>query len=406
MGDEEKANAEMVPSAAGPWRKRALISLAVLAVLLLLGLAGAGYAGYRFSEKYEDRILPGARVADVEVGGMGHKQATETVKAALTEQLDRVITVTYKERRWTVTPRELGARSNARKVVKAALEESADISFFDKARMRLFDDELSFSREVAITHPRQGTHGFVKGIASAFDKEARDASIDYSSGWVEFVPERRGRKVQVKTTTQALLEALDDGTNEVELGVADLEPEKTVTEDFAKVLLVRIGENKLYLYEDGAITNEWIVATGLPEYPTPTGLYSIELKRYMPTWVNPSPDTWGASLPASIPPGPSNPLGLRALNWTAPAIRFHGTTNIASLGHQASHGCVRLSNDDVIELYDLIDVGTPIVSLQAGYSEPLYEEPSIIDIETTEEQADENRKEDDKKGSGARSESG
>lgn len=44
-------------------------------------------------------------------------------------------------------------------------------------------------------------------------------------------------------------------------------------------------------------------------------------------------------------------------------IRFHGTNNIAALGGSGSHGCVRLANDDVIELYDLVDVGARVISL-------------------------------------------
>jgi lipoprotein-anchoring transpeptidase ErfK/SrfK len=389
MSDESKANSDVVAPHAGRWRKRILVTLAILAGLLLLALAGVGYAGYRYSEKYDGLILPGARIAGVEVGGMERDEAIEKVKAGLASQLDREITVTYKDREWSVSPRDLGARSNARKVVKAALRASDDTSFFEKTKMSLFNDGLSFNREVAITHPRQGTRGFVSGIASAFDREPEDASLDYSSGWVEFVSEKNGRKVRVAATSSALLQALKDEESEVELATKDLIPETTVAEDFSQVLLVRIGENKLYLYEDGEISHDWTVATGLPEFPTPTGEYSVELKRYMPTWVNPAPDTWGANMPVSIAPGPGNPLGVRAINWTAPAIRFHGTTNIASLGHQASHGCVRLSNDDVVQLYDLIEVGAPIVSVQAGTGTTYYDnQTSVVDIETTREQQD------------------
>ncbi len=117
----------------------------------------------------------------------------------------------------------------------------------------------------------------------------------------------------------------------------------------------------------------------MPEYPTPTGLWEVTEKRYMPTWINPDPSGWGASMPASIPPGPGNPLGLRAINWSAPAIRFHGTDAIYSLGYNASHGCVRMANADVIELYDMIEVGTPIVSVQAGAYRPLYSAPAVDD---------------------------
>jgi hypothetical protein len=77
-------------------------------------------------------------------------------------------------------------------------------------------------------------------------------------------------------------------------------------------------------------------------------------------------------MPAEIPPGPGNPLGVRAINWSAPAIRFHGTSATYSLGYNASHGCVRMSNEDVIELYDMIEVGTPIVSTVVAPLRPLY----------------------------------
>ena len=119
----------------------------------------------------------------------------------------------------------------------------------------------------------------------------------------------------------------------------------------------------LTLYLDGEEAQSWIVATGTGQFPTPIGRYEVNLKRYMPTWVNPDPDGWGADMPASIGPGVDNPLGVRALNWSAPgAIRFHGTQAVSSLGTSASHGCVRMANADVVELYDLVDVGAVIIS--------------------------------------------
>ena len=144
-------------------------------------------------------------------------------------------------------------------------------------------------------------------------------------------------------------------------------PSPKVTSDaFDQVLLVRHGERKLYLYENGKITSSWTVAVGQPSFPTPTGVYEVTELRYMPTWVNPAPDTWGSDMPAEIGPGTSNPLGVRAINWSAPAIRFHGTENLSSLGTAASHGCVRMSNGDVVELYDRIKVGASIVSTTLG----------------------------------------
>jgi lipoprotein-anchoring transpeptidase ErfK/SrfK len=65
-------------------------------------------------------------------------------------------------------------------------------------------------------------------------------------------------------------------------------------------------------------------------------------------------------MPRSIAPGPTNPLGTRALNLTAPSIRFHGTTNIGSIGTAASHGCMRMRRPDIEDLYERVEVGTKV----------------------------------------------
>ena len=76
-------------------------------------------------------------------------------------------------------------------------------------------------------------------------------------------------------------------------------------------------------------------------------------------------------MPDMIPPGPSNPLGTRALNWSADGIRFHGTSATYSLGHNASHGCIRMAMSDVEALYEMVDIGTPIVSVNYGSWSPM-----------------------------------
>jgi hypothetical protein len=352
------------------WKKLA-VSVAVVILLLALGVAGAAWATRDYAAKYEGRLLPGTTIAGIDVSGMSPAEALATVKASIRPELTRKVAVTWRGRRWTTTPRQLGAHSDARRAIRAAVAASERVTFMEKARMRWLGERVGFRDQVAITHPRKGIKGFVGGIASGLFEPPEDAALDYSSGWVNIVPSDTGRRVVRSKATEALSRALLNHRGTVPLPVKILEPEVT-TAAFDRVLLVRIGENKLYLYDDGKITNSWDVATGQPEYPTPTGVYSITEKRYLPTWVNPAPDTWGADLPAEIPPGPENPLGVRALNWSAPAIRFHGTEATYSLGYNASHGCVRLANSEVTELYDLVDVGTPIVSLVAAPLKPLY----------------------------------
>jgi hypothetical protein len=364
--------------------RRWTIALLLLLGLALLGGAGVAYATYDYSNEYAGRMLPGTTIAGVDVGGMDEEEALAAVRAAVRPELRRSIEVEWEDRTWDVTPAKVGATSTAAGAVEVALAASEETSFFQKMKMRVFGEDLDHAGDVAIRYPSRGARAFLEGIASSMNREVRNASIDYSSGWVEFVEAREGRRVDVNSSHAAFMKALRTGAASVPLKVKVVEPEKT-SEDFDQVLLVRIGENKLYLYEDGKITRTWSIATGQPEYMTPTGLFEVELKRYLPTWVNPAPDTWGKDMPATIPPGPGNPLGLRAINWTAPAIRFHGTSATYSLGYNASHGCVRMANEDVIELYDMIDVGTPIVSVVAGPLKPLYvsaPDPTLVEEES------------------------
>lgn len=382
---ETKANADL---AAGEERRRfwsgatrkVLVVLGVLICLIAAGLGGLAYATYDYADRYEGRILPGSTVAGVDIGGLTRPDALNRVRAVVRPQLTRQIEVRWRDRTWTVTPKELGARSDARAAVADAVTESEAASFLDLARMRWLGEDLDFERSVGITYPRRGARRFIDKVAARLDEEPSDAYLDYSTGWVNIVPERSGRKVLVEKARHRLMNALKNGSSKMVVPVNVLEPDVTAAA-YDQVLLLRIGENKLYLYDNGQIARSWTVATGQPEYPTPTGVYEVTLKRYMPTWVNPDPKGWGADMPKMIPPGPGNPLGVRALNWSAPAIRFHGTEATYSLGYNASHGCVRLSNSEVVDLYNLVDVGTPIVSIRAGELKPLYAsgpDPTVV----------------------------
>lgn len=341
----------------------------VVGAAALVSTAGVAFATFDYKRDHNERIFPGTEIAGVDVGGMRRSEAIAAVDAALAPELRRELRIRWKNRTWKVTPEDLGATSNAAEVVDAALEASDDVSWLKAAGMRVLGAGLGFSRDVDIKLSRAGARGFVQGVAASFDREPTDATMDYTSGWVELIPEQVGRTVDIRRSTRLLYDALRDGDHVSPLAVDVVAPE-TTTSDFDQVLLLHIGANRLFLYQDGRITHDWVVATGTASYPTPTGLYEVTEKRYLPTWVNPAPDGWGASMPAMIGPGAGNPLGLRALNWSASGIRFHGTESISSLGTAASHGCVRLSNGDVIELYDLVDVGTPIVSIVSYETEP------------------------------------
>jgi L,D-transpeptidase ErfK/SrfK len=98
---------------------------------------------------------------------------------------------------------------------------------------------------------------------------------------------------------------------------------------------------------------------------TPYGRTSITSKRKDPTWYPPesirkSRAEEGITLPAFVPPGPSNPLGKFAMNLGMPGYLIHGTNKPWGIGRRVSHGCIRLYPEDIESLFQQIPIGTPV----------------------------------------------
>jgi hypothetical protein len=343
-----------------------------LAVAFTVALLGAGMAGgwalygvQQYAEAHDGRILPGATINGIDVGGMDRDEAIAVVAATIDPILDREIVLRWGEETWQTSPRELGSTADVEEVVDAILGASGRVEWVDLARMRWRDVRFASSREVTVTHDPEAALALAGSIAASINRPARDAEVDLEGpdGWVEFTAERVGYHTDIAATAKRLVAAVEGEADEVTIEVADVQPAVT-SDEFGQIILVRQHEHRVYLYEGGELVGDWQVAVGAPGYRTPTGVYEVTLKRSMPTWGNPAPDGWGRDMPRWIGPGRYNPLGLRALNWSVGAIRFHGTEEHWSLGRDVSKGCVRFSNDDVVEFFDLVDEGATIVSVR------------------------------------------
>ena len=122
-------------------------------------------------------------------------------------------------------------------------------------------------------------------------------------------------------------------------------------------LQLDLSDRKVYVYRGDTLEVSYPVAIGRPGWETPTGEFEIFSQVVDPGWTNPLTDEVMA-------PGPDNPLGDRWIAfWTdgINSIGFHGTPNRDSVGQAASHGCIRMYNEDVRELYEMVALGTPVV---------------------------------------------
>lgn len=121
-------------------------------------------------------------------------------------------------------------------------------------------------------------------------------------------------------------------------------------------LLLKLSERTLYLYNRDTLVNTYPVAIGRAGWETPTGRFTILRMQPDPIWQHP----FTGEL---VPAGDDNPLGRRWLGFWSDgtnAIGFHGTPDEESIGQSISHGCVRLHNRHVIELYGQVTLGTPV----------------------------------------------
>ncbi len=360
------------PVLSGSSRPRQLrwTAVTVAAAALFVACATAAFAAVEVREYRSDhagRLLPGVAVEGVDLSGLPADEARARVAAAVDPQLDGRFEVAWGGLRWDATPRRLGATADVDAALDDALLASERASWPALLRMRFLGDDLDVERDVAVTHSEEGVAGWVANLAAGIDHAPVEADVAWTGEGVLFAQAEVGRLVQQPESVQAVLGALREGRPLTELSI--VETPVAADQGTGQVLVVRQSDFELDLYQDGQLVKSWDVTTGTGDYPTPTGEFTVSVKREAPTWVNPDPDGWGADLPASIGPGPSNPLGLRALNWVDEAgaddgIRFHGTNAVGQLGRAASHGCVRLANADVVELFDMVEVGARILSVR------------------------------------------
>lgn len=121
-------------------------------------------------------------------------------------------------------------------------------------------------------------------------------------------------------------------------------------------LKLSLSDRKVYVYRGESIEATYPVAVGKAGWETPTGEFKVISQINQPGWTNPFTDE-------VVPPGPENPLGDRWIGfWTdgTNTIGFHGTPNRESVGRAASHGCVRMYNEDIRKLFEIVALGTPV----------------------------------------------
>ncbi|HEY5532664.1 MAG TPA: L,D-transpeptidase/peptidoglycan binding protein [Candidatus Anoxymicrobiaceae bacterium] len=318
--------------------------LLILVVAALMELFGIG------------RVFKGVTIDGVPVGGMTKTQALGVAKE-VAAPLNGDVTVHYADKKFQVDPKAIDFKVHPDTMAAwAYLKGRSEV-----VPVRMFKRLLGISNSVNVpvifTYNKAKLNARVSEIAKAVNHEPTSARISVASGAPEIVPSSNGVELNEKATADAVLAALSKKNRDTEVVVYYLKPDLTEL-IIGKIVVIHLTKFRLYLYNKKEYVNDYKVAVGMPQYPTPKGKFHITYKEKNPTWL---PTSEWAKDKKGIPqpPGPNNPLGGYWMDLGG-GIGIHATPYENSLGSQASHGCIRMDPNDAGQLFNEIKVGTPV----------------------------------------------
>jgi lipoprotein-anchoring transpeptidase ErfK/SrfK len=301
----------------------------------------------------EPTIAPGTKAGGIDVGGLTVAQATQRLSEVAGPPLARDIAVHVAGRRFRLTAKQMRLSFDA--VVSAK-----------RAYYAGRDNPQPVDVPLAVTY-RVGTiQGFSATVARTVYLRPRDATVKITLRRILRRHSRTGRSLDAKALQASIQATLINPA-----APRKLRPARAVTKPkvnanalpgrYPTILTVDRNNFKLRLFKRLKLVKTYGIAVGMAGLDTPAGLYHIQNKQVNPAWHVPN-SSWAGSLAGQVIPGgaPNNPLKARWMG-VANGVGIHGTAEDWSIGTRASHGCIRMHVSDVIELYDRVSIGTPVL---------------------------------------------
>jgi lipoprotein-anchoring transpeptidase ErfK/SrfK len=340
--------------------RKTQIAIVTGVVLLVLVAVGA----YAYDNSRKDTIADGVTIGGVAVGGMDAAEAKRAVRSQLLAPLRHSIRVGYDGQSWKLSGKALDLHADLENAVDQALAKSREGGLPGRLVRYVTGGEVDKRVSAHVTYSQRAVNRFVGKVADAVDREARDATVAATGSSLHVVPAENGRKLRDKLLTRQLEAAVlnANADHRIAARTHPVKPEVVASEvpsEYPSYLTLDRANYTLQLWKHLKPAKTYTVAVGQEGLETPEGLYHIETKEVNPSWHVPN-SAWAGDLAGQvIPPGPDDPLKARWMGIFEGA-GIHGTEDVGSLGSAASHGCVRMSVPDVEELYDQVEVGTPI----------------------------------------------
>jgi lipoprotein-anchoring transpeptidase ErfK/SrfK len=274
------------------------------------------------------------------------------------------VVVSVGERRFKISPRAVHVYVNIDQAAYQALAAGRGGWFVGRVLDDIRGRDLNRDVTPTVSVNEPAVRHRVARISAAAHRPARSASVQPTASSLRRVPSHNGISVKTGHLLARVQDALSHPgrPRAIAAPVTILRPKVTMRQlaaEYPSYIVINRNGFELRLYQHLKLTHSYTIAVGQQGLETPAGLYAIQDKQVNPSWQVPN-SSWAGSLAGRlIPPGPEDPLKARWMGFNGGA-GIHGTEDTGSLGSAASHGCIRMSIDDVIALYPKVKVGTPV----------------------------------------------
>jgi lipoprotein-anchoring transpeptidase ErfK/SrfK len=339
------------------------LPLVGLVVLLVGAFAAIAVA----DRQAQDRLADGLTVGGIPVGGLTQAEARERVAAELDGRANRPAVVRVAGQRFTLSARRAGVRYDVASAVRRAYARGREGALPVRGWRALTGAEVRADEPVSPSVDRAAIERFVTGIHVALARKPVPAELRLTLTSVAVTggtPGRRlaGRDDLVERLVARMQDPRADRRLRGRMITTKAKVDRDALFDENPVAVTVSRESKVVrVFRRGKLETTYRVAVGQPQYPTPTGQFTVQSMQVDPAWSVPDSE-WAGDLAGQVIPGgaPNNPLVARWIGFNG-SVGFHGTPSVGSLGSAASHGCVRMAPDDVKDLYERVQVGTPVL---------------------------------------------
>jgi lipoprotein-anchoring transpeptidase ErfK/SrfK len=337
-----------------------IIVAAFLAVLVVLG--GALYA---YDHARANEIAPGVKIGGVVLEGLTPDQARARLEREILQPLEQPIVVHHDAKTWTLGPREARLRADLGAMVDEAVARSRTGNIFARSWRSLSGKRMNDDFKPTVHYSDAAVIRLIDKVRKSVERPAKDARVKIGAEGVSTVPGVEGLAVSASRLHRQIGAAITSTTaSRTFVAKTRHTQPKVTTADLKRkydtVIVVNRSQFRLRLFKELKPAQTYGIAVGQVGLETPAGQYTIANKAINPAWHVPN-SPWAGKLAGKVIPGddPTNPIKAR---WMGiyDGVGIHGTSDDASIGHNASHGCIRMHIPDVEKLYDEVPVGSAV----------------------------------------------